>query len=207
MEHLQIQFENLRNWWHDLQFSSIQKRSLFAVALLVIAISGFFVVNGSSQEVIAAPPVPAMETHAPLVTVDVAGAVNKPGVYALPGNSRVIDAIKAAGNTITGADVSDINLARIIRDGEQVYVYPPVVRNGISQSRILTLKPRVNGPIILNRASAKELEALSGIGPVLASRIIAYRTAHGPFVALEELLKVSGIGAAKFAQFKAKIRL
>ena len=63
------------------------------------------------------------------------------------------------------------------------------------------------GPIAIHRASAQDLEALDGIGPVLASRIVTYRSANGPFAAVEELLKVSGIGAAKFAQFKEKVRV
>ena len=106
-----------------------------------------------------------------------------------------------------GADVSDINLARILKDGEQVYVYPPSRNGGSARSSVRNAPTRSSGPIVLNRASAKELEALDGIGPVLATRIVAYRNANGPFVTLEALLEVSGIGPAKFAQFKEKIRL
>ena len=147
---------------------------------------------------------PTVTTH---LMVDVAGAVLKPGVYALPMNARVIDAITAAGNVLKGADVSDINLARILKDGEQVYVYPPSRNGGPARSSVRNAPARNTGPVILNRASAKELEALDGIGPVLATRIIAYRNANGPFATLEALLEVSGIGPAKFAQFKEKIRL
>ena len=147
---------------------------------------------------------PTVTTH---LMVDVAGAVLKPGVYALPMNARVIDAITAAGNVLKGADVSDINLARILKDGEQVYVYPPSRSGGSARSSVRNAPTRSSGPIVLNRASAKELEALDGIGPVLAARIIAYRNANGPFVTLEAFLEVSGIGPAKFAQFKEKIRL
>ena len=142
-----------------------------------------------------------------LLVVDVAGAVLNPGVYHLPMNSRVIDAINAAGNVLKGADVSDINLARLLKDGEQVYVYAASRGSSSSRSTARSAPPRNTGPIAINRASAKELEALDGIGPVLASRIIAYRNANGPFVTLEALLEVSGIGPAKFAQFKEKIRL
>ena len=116
-------------------------------------------------------------------------------------------AIDAAGNVLKGADVSDINLARILKDGEQVYVH--VASRAISSSRSTarSAPPQNTGPIAINRASAKELEALDGIGPVLASRIIAYRNANGPFVTLEALLEVSGIGLVKLSQFKEKIRL
>ena len=130
-----------------------------------------------------------------------------PGVYSLPINSRVVDAIAAAGNVLKGADVSDINLARVLKDGEQIYVYAASRGSTSSRSTARTAPPRSSGPIAINRATAKELEALDGIGPVLASRIIAYRNANGPVVTLESLLEVSGIGPAKFAQFKENIRL
>jgi comEA protein len=68
-------------------------------------------------------------------------------------------------------------------------------------------KAKVTGPISLNRASAKELESLDGIGPVLAARIVAYRKINGPFLTVEDLLKVSGIGTAKYGQFKEKLRV
>ena len=163
--------------------------------------------RGTSQQIPLAPPELLVTESVAQVTVDVAGAVTKPGVYSLPINSRVIDAIKAAGDTVKGADVSDINLARIIKDGEQVYIYPP--QKGGSAARVSPqrAKAKVTGPISLNRASAKELETLDGIGPVLAARIVAYRNQNGPFLTVEDLLKVSGIGPAKFAQFKDKLRV
>ena len=199
--------ENFRSWWSHISFTSPQKRSLLALSAIVVATSAFFVVRGTSQEIeVVAPELTMVESIAQ-VTVDVAGAVTNPGVYSLPINSRVIDAITAAGNVLKGADVSDINLARILKDGEQVYVYPPSRNGGSARSSVRNAPTRSSGPIVLNRASAKELEALDGIGPVLAARIIAYRNANGPFVTLEALLEVSGIGPAKFAQFKEKIRL
>ena len=199
--------ENFRSWWSHISFTSPQKRSLLALSAIVVATSAFFVVRGTSQEIEVVAPELTMVESVAQVTVDVAGAVLKPGVYALPMNARVIDAITAAGNVLKGADVSDINLARILKDGEQVYVYPPSRNGGSARSSVRNTPTRSSGPVILNRASAKELEALDGIGPVLATRIIAYRNANGPFVTLEALLEVSGIGPAKFAQFKEKIRL
>ena len=173
----------------------------------MIALSVFLVVRGASQQIpLAAPELLVTESIAQ-VTVDVAGAVNKPGVYSLPTNSRVIDAIKAAGNTLKGADVSDINLARIVKDGEQVYIYPPGKAGSSVRTSPQKIKARASGPIALNRANTKELETLDGIGPVLAARIVAYRSQNGPFLNVEDLLKVSGIGAAKFAQFKEKLRV
>jgi len=199
--------ENFRSWWSHISFSLPQKRSLLALSAIVVATSAFFVVRGTSQEVqLVAPELTVTESVAQ-VTVDVAGAVNQPGVYSLPINSRVIDALKAAGDTLKGADLSDINLARVIKDGEQVYIYPP--QNGGSSIRLSPqrAKAKQTGPIALNRASAKELESLDGIGPVLAARIVAYRKINGPFLNVEDLLKVSGIGTAKFGQFKEKLRV
>jgi competence protein ComEA len=208
MNQIHNTLENARNWWEDLAFTSVQRKSLLALAILIIASSGILLMQGASEEVIA---VEVTEIETPeivsLLMVDVAGAVLNPGVYSLPVNSRVIDAITAAGNLLKDADASDINLARILKDGEQVFVYAASRGSSSSRSSARSAPPRNAGPIAINRASAKELEALDGIGPVLASRIIAYRNANGPFVTLEALLEVSGIGPAKFAQFKEKIRL
>ena len=203
--------ENFRSWWSHISFTSPQKRSLLALSAIVVATSAFFVVRGTSQEIEVVAPELTMVESVAQVTVDVAGAVTKPGVYSLPINSRVIDAIKAAGDTLKGADLSDINLARVIKDGEQVYIYPPqnYSQKGGGTVRVSPqrAKAKVTGPIALNRASAKELESLDGIGPVLAARIVAYRKINGPFLTIEDLLKVSGIGVAKYSQFKEKLRV
>ena len=208
MNQIRNTLDNARNWWDDLAFTSVQRKSLLALAILIIASSGVLLMRGASEEVIATEVTEIeMPEVVTLLMVDVAGAVHNPGVYSLPINSRVIDAITAAGNLLKGADASDINLARILKDGEQVYVYAASGRSSSSRSTARSAPPRNTGPIAINRASAKELEALDGIGPVLASRIVAYRNAYGPFATLEALLEVSGIGPAKFAQFKEKIRL
>jgi competence protein ComEA len=208
MNQIRNTLDNARNWWDDLAFTSVQRKSLLALAVLVIASSGVLFLRGASEEIVAAELTEIeMPETVMLLVVDVAGAVLNPGVYSLPMNSRVIDAINAAGNVLKGADVSDINLARLLKDGEQVYVYAASRGSSSSRSTARSAPPRNTGPIAINRASAKELEALDGIGPVLAGRIIAYRNANGPFVTLEALLEVSGIGPAKFAQFKEKIRL
>ena len=195
---------NLRNWWGDLHYSSLQKRGLAIIACLVILISALFVLRGSSQEVIAAPAPLEMESISQqTLMVDVAGAVMNPGVYSLPLNARVFEAIKAAGGLKKGADTSDINQARILRDGEQIYVYPTTSSSGgVSRPAV-----RKNGPVMINRATVKDFESLDGIGPVLANRIVSYRKINGPFAAVEDLLKVPGIGQSKFAQFKEKLRV
>ena len=195
--------DQVSSWWGNLHYSALQKRGLAIVAVFVIAISALFVMHGSSQEVIAAPVPLQIDTVAENLMVDVAGAVVNPGVYSLPLNSRVVEAIKAAGGLKKGADTSDINQARILKDGEQIYVYPAA--SSFARSGVAAL--RKNGPIMINRATSKDFESLDGIGPVLASRIISYRKSNGPFTAIEDLLKVPGIGQSKFDQFKNKLRV
>jgi competence protein ComEA len=208
MNQIRNTLDNARNWWEDLAFTSVQRKSLLALSILIIASSGVLLLRGTSEEIVAAEVTEIeMPEAVVLLVVDVAGAVLNPGVYSLPINSRVVDAIAAAGNVLKGADVSDINLARILKDGEQIYVYPASRGSTSSRSTARSAPPRNTGPIAINRASAKELEALDGIGPVLASRIVEYRNTYGPFVTLEALLEVSGIGPAKLAQFREKIRL
>ena len=196
--------EKISAWWDELHYSSLQKRGLAVVAVLVILISALFVSRGSSQEVIAAPLAVDITTVVPLLVIDVSGAVVKPGVYTLPPTSRVVDAIEAAGGLQNNADTSDINQARILKDGEQIYVYPTVrASNGTPIKRAV----RKNGPIMINRASVKDYEGLDGIGPVLAQRIVTFRKVNGPFVAIEDLMKVPGIGPKTFEKFKAKLRV
>jgi competence protein ComEA len=201
MEKIKDLWERINYWWHDLAYSNTQKRALLIMGVVLLVLSSFVVFRGSSKEVIAAPQIP-IEVSIPEVTIDVAGAVNNPGVYSLPAQSRVIDALRAAGNSVTGSDLSDLNLARVVKDGEQIYVNPTM--RTVNGNRIIKkVVPR--GPININRASAKEFDGLAGIGPVIAKRIVEYRRVNGPFMAIEDLQKVSGIGSAKFEEFKSKI--
>jgi competence protein ComEA len=195
---------HIRNWWGDLHYSSLQKRGLAIIAGLVILITALFVFRGSSQEVVAAPaPLEIESISTQTLMVDVEGAVVNPGVYSLPLNARVFEAITAAGGLKKGADTSDINQARLLKDGEQIYVYPA----SSSAGGVARPAMRKNGPIMINRATVKDFESLDGIGPVLANRIVSYRKINGPFAAVEDLLKVPGIGQSKFAQFKEKLRV
>ena len=202
MEQLRDAFESLRNWWFDLHYSQRQKRALLIIGSLILVLSVFIVARGNSQPDEAMEVIPITITE-PEIFVDVTGAVNKPGVYSLTGKSRVIDAIKAAGDSAPGADLSTINLARVLNDGEQIYVDSTVVNsNGVRVSKAVR-----SGPININRATARQLDALDGVGPVIAQRIVDYRKTNGSFLTIDDLQKVSGIGAAKFAQIKAKVRI
>ena len=202
MNHFTQAFESISTWWYELHYSRIQKRALLILGALIIVFSSLLVVRGNSHEV-AAPPIVPIQIAAPEIFIDVTGAVNKPGVYTLSANSRVIDAIKAAGNSAPGADLSTINLARVLSDGEQIYVDATVVNSaGVRVSKNVR-----RGPININRASASQLDSLDGIGPVIAKRIIEYRKVNGPFLTVEDLQKVSGIGVAKFSTIKSKVRV
>lgn len=202
MEKIYENLDRIRDWWTGLYFTTLQRRALGGVALVLVAVSALFVFRGHSTE-IAAPITPAVEIAAPEITIDVTGEVINPGVYTLPAHSRVIDAINAAGGAKPKAALSELNLARQMKDGEQIYVDPQ-----FGAGKSITKRAAVaRGPINVNRATAHELDSLDGIGPVIAKRIIAYRNSNGPFMAVEDLLKVSGIGAAKLEQFKEKIRI
>jgi competence protein ComEA len=202
MEQLRDAFEALRNWWFDLHYSQTQKRALLVIGSLILLLSVFIVARGNSQPNEAMQVVPITIAE-PEIFVDVTGAVNKPGVYTLTGKSRVIDAIKAAGDSAPGADLSTINLARVLNDGEQIYVDSTIVNSsGVRVSKVVR-----SGPININRATARQLDALDGVGPVIAQRIVDYRKINGSFLTIDDLQKVSGIGAAKFAQIKAKVRI
>ena len=202
MDQLRNAFESLTQWWFDLHFSRNQKIALSIIAAIVLALSVLIVLRGNTQ-ITAAPEIIPITIAEPEIFVDVTGAVNNPGVYTLTGRSRVIDAIKAAGDSAPGADLSTINLARMLNDGEQIYVDSTVVNS--SGQRVS--KKVSSGPININRATLRQLDALDGIGPVIAGRIIEYRKKNGSFLTIDDLQKVSGIGAAKFAQIKSKVRI
>jgi competence protein ComEA len=202
MEQLRTAFESISQWWFDLHFSRNQKRALALIAAVALLSSVFVVARGNTESKAVAQAVPITIAE-PEIFVDVTGAVNNPGVYTLTGKSRVIDAIKAAGDSAPGADLSTINLARVLNDGEQIYVDSTVVNS--SGQRVSKKTP--TGPININRATARQLDSLDGIGPVIAARIVEYRKVNGSFLSIDDLQKVSGIGAAKFAQIKSKVRI
>jgi len=202
MNHFTQAFESISNWWYELHYSHIQKRALLILGALVILFSSLIVLRGGSHEVVE-PPIVAVQIAAPEIFIDVTGAVNNPGVYTLAANSRVIDAIKAAGDSAPGADLSTVNLARVLSDGEQIYVDATIINSaGVRISKITR-----SGPININRATLAQFDSLDGIGPVIAKRIIEYRKVNGPFATVEDLQKVSGIGVAKFANIKSKVRV
>ena len=145
------------------------------------------------------------------ITVYVTGAINKPGVVTVREGARTADAVKACGGLLPTADGEKVNMAQVLKDGQQVRV--PEKQAGSSALPANTgkassaVKTKADGPININTASAEELDALPGIGPAMAKRIIEYRETEGAFTAIEDIKKVKGIGEAKFEKMKDKICL
>jgi competence protein ComEA len=205
---------------------------LVIVAVLVavgIAVTGWWVVRGDSQR-LEAPSAPgttgtslsgaatpladatpaaaggAQTPAAESVTVDVTGKVRDPGIVVLDGGARVVDAVEAAGGARRGVDLSSLNLARVLVDGEQIVVGgPPGPPGGVAAA---TGAPSPGGPLVnLNTATQPELEALPEVGPVTAQSILSWRTEHGGFTSVDELLEVDGIGDATLAQIAPHVTI
>jgi competence protein ComEA len=152
-----------------------------------------------------APSEAASPSGTPII-VDVTGWVREPGVYQFASGDRVIDAVEQAGGARPGADLSLLNLAAPLADGTQVVVGkqgaggPAAIAPGAAGSGTSG-----GGLINVNTASATELEALSGIGEVLAAAIVDYRTDNGPFVSVDDLESVSGIGPATLEEIRDQV--
>lgn len=200
MNSLKERIEELRA--HTLDYSTEQKRAVVALALLALCIAGFLFM-ASSGEAVETPAIKVIESApSKMLLVHVAGEVKKPGVYPVIEGSRVIDAISAAGGARKGVDLSVINLARKVVDGEQIYLGEKK-----SEKRARGVGKSFTGTVFVNRASVTQFDSLSGIGPVLAKRIVDYRSANGPFVDIADLQKVPGIGEKTFERIKSRLSL
>jgi competence protein ComEA len=160
--------------------------------------------SGAEQQYSSAVSAPAVQAPAapPVVVVDVAGAVRRPGVYRLPSGARVEEAVRRA--RVTGsADLSSVNLAARLTDGEQIVV----PRRGAAGAVAAAAGGSADPVVSINSGTLEQLETLDGIGPSLAQRIIDYRTAHGGFRSLEQLDDVSGIGPARLAALRGHVSL
>ncbi len=148
------------------------------------------------------------ETAQGNVVVHIAGEVQKPGVYEVSANARLVDLIEAAGGLLPQADVGGLNLAEKLADGEKV-----VVPSRVSASRPDAFGPsKLNadfehgGRLNINQATQAQLETLPGIGPAMAKRILEYRAKHGSFKALQDLNKVKGIGDKSIAKLEIYLK-
>ncbi|MFD3960285.1 MULTISPECIES: ComEA family DNA-binding protein [Streptomyces] len=163
------------------------------------------------RPVAGAPPSPPPEPAGEIV-VDVAGKVHRPGVQRLPAGSRVADALRAAGGVRAGADVTGLNRARVLMDGEQVRVGLPQAPADQAASGAAGGVAGASGPsgpaapLSLSTATKEQLETLPGVGPVLAQHIIDHRTESGGFRSVDELRQVSGIGDRRFADLRPLVQ-
>ena len=189
---------------------------LLAIAVLVVAGAGFWYARslpgrvsvqlagdpGSRGSAIGASPSPSPAS----IFVYVTGWVRNPGVYEFHQGERVIDALRVAGGAKRGADLTSVNLAAFLTDAQQV----TIVKKGAAQpggaAGLGGAGPGGSGgPVNINTATLEELETLPGIGPALGQRIIDFRTAHGPFRSVDDLLNVSGIGEKRLADLRPGI--
>lgn len=177
---------------------------LLAAAILLVVSSG---PRGEPIQLLPPPTLPPVVVH-------VTGAVVQTGVYPLPPNSRIENAIEAAGGPLPAADLDTLNLAAFLEDGERLWVpyrvhVTPSPQNNL-QSPILPPEvgkdsPELAGLININTASAALLETLPGVGPVMAERILTYRRENGPFSRIEDIENVPGIGPVTFEKIKTLI--
>jgi competence protein ComEA len=207
---------------------------LAVVALVVLAglaVAAWWLLDGGSAEVAAAPLRPGGElvslssgptagsspsvslTGSPgvpgasggSVTVDVAGQVRRPGIAVLDAGSRVVDALAAAGGARAGVDLTGLNLARVLVDGEQILVGVQTPA-GVAATMSGGSSP-VTSLVNINTADQVALESLPDVGPVTAQSILAWRSAHGSFTTVDQLLDVDGIGEATLAKLAPYVTL
>ena len=154
----------------------------------------------AAEEPAATPSVGVAAESAATVVVSVVGSVVRPGLVTLPQGARVADAVAAAGGLLPDADPASVNLAAVVSDGQQVAVGIPGVEVAGGAADDGSGAAAGAGPVDLNAATAADLDALPGIGPVLAQRIVEHRERNGPFRSVEQLDDVPGIGPATYAE-------
>lgn len=196
-------------WRGALLFPASVRRLLVAggLALVVVAIAAVVVFQRFQASAEPLPPLPEAQPVATVsvapsrvvtLVVDVAGKVRRPGLVRLQPGARVADAVAAAGGALPGVDLSSVNLASRVSDGQQVVV-------GVAGAPSGGGTAASSGPLSLSSATAEQLDALPGVGPVLAQRIVSYRAEHGAFRSVDDLARVPGIGPSKLADLRALV--
>lgn len=171
----------------------------------------------SAGSAVAAPPSSAPSASDQALVVSVVGLVQQPGLVTVTPDARVADAVSAAGGPLHGADTAGLNLARHLADGEQIVVgiaTPAGRRPALGSSVGTPAAPpppatpgKPVGPIDLNTATADELDALPGVGPVTAAAIVAWRSTNGRFTSVDQLGEVDGIGPGRLEKLRPLVRV
>ncbi|MBU9765775.1 ComEA family DNA-binding protein [Mycobacterium sp. TNTM28] len=207
--------------------------ALAGVGVLAILVTVFTLIRHQPPPVASAnlPPVQMVSSAVPKpdvadgpVVVSVVGLVHKPGLVTLQAGARIADALEAAGGPLDGADLLGLNMARRVADGEQIVVgieAPPDQSSSMASSvaggtsdaapgsapgTATTAATAATGPVDLNTATAEDLDALPGVGPVTAEAILAWRAAHGRFDSVDQLGEVDGIGPARLEKLRELVR-
>lgn len=181
-------------------------RALVAGLLLVLAlvVAGRFFVGAGTATVERAPPATGAFEAAPRprVVVHVVGAVRRPGLYRVAHGARIADVVRRAGGATRRADLSAVNLAAEVSDGAQILVPPRVTVAAGGEAEPEGSAAAAAGPVRLNTATLEQLDALPGVGPVTAQKILDYRQQHGSFSSVDDLDAIPGIGPARLEQLR-----
>ena len=187
----------------DLPFSRRRLLAGAVVAVAALVLGARFVLPAGTSSPPVPPPLAAPVAQArPPVVVDVVGAVRRPGLYRLARGGRIADAVARAGDATRRADLAQVNLAAPLADGEQVVV-PARIAAVPGAATAAPSAPA--GPVHLSTATLEQLDALPGIGPVTAQKILDYRAKHGAFGSVDELDAIPGIGPARLDQLKGLV--
>jgi len=194
--------------------STTTRRTLAKLMIVAIAVTALFVwlsrpqMQVTPQIISSGTPinVSPVASSATNLVVDVEGKVRNPGLRTLPSNSRVADAIAAAGGILPGVPKGTVNLAARLSDGQLLFVGQNTNAGSTGESN--TQGPaEANNRVSLNSATQSEFESLPGVGPVLANRILSWRTQHGMFTSIDDLQSVPGIGPKVFANLSSYVTL
>jgi competence protein ComEA len=187
-----------------------KERRLLLVLLVGLLVAGGVYVYGGKKEGIHVASsevnsVPVEQETTERIKVHVKGEVNQPGVYELPADSRMIDAIQAAGGAKAGVDLDRLNLASVLTDGGEVLVATAGLENNGAENAGVAAAD--DGKVNLNTATAEELDKLPGIGSTRANAIVQYRKEQGRFLQVDDLKNVPGFGVKLVDQVRDKVKV